>query len=355
MASYRKLKTGWKVTISTRDGEGKLHQISKQGFATKKDAQAYASRHEFVQSANGSVAFSQYYWNWVATYKEKKVRANSLALYEYAGKVLERYFGSKRLKDITRSDYQVFLNDLGNRFTKGTVSVYTSKYQACVQSAIADDLIQKDFTAGTEKTCQTSSVVEYLELDEIRRLIAYVEQKMQTKPDALSYYIIYTAIYTGMRIGEIIALDWTDIDWKNHAISVDKTYNTLMKTVGPPKTASSVRTIAVPEKLLTALNRLKKRNTKTPFSHAGRYLNPNSANRCLKSCLSSIGIDKNFHFHCLRHSHVALLLAADVDLYAISKRLGHKDTTITAKTYAYLLEDKRKHEDNKIINALNGI
>ena len=60
MASYRKLKSGWKVTISTRDAEGKLRQTSKQGFATKKDAQAYAYKHDYKAAQAGRVAFSAY-------------------------------------------------------------------------------------------------------------------------------------------------------------------------------------------------------------------------------------------------------------------------------------------------------
>ena len=47
---------------------------------------------------------------------------------------------------------------------------------------------------------------------------------------------------------------------------------------------------------------------------------------------------KNFHFHSLSHSHVAYLLSEGVDIYAISKRLGHADISITLKTYAYLLD-----------------
>lgn len=80
-----------------------------------------------------------------------------------------------------------------------------------------------------------------------------------------------------------------------------------------------------------------------------------SVSTALHRVLAAAGIDKNFHFHCLRHSHVAYLLANDVDLYAISKRLGHKDMTITAKTYAYLLEDKREKEENKIVDTLNNL
>lgn len=159
-----------------------------------------------------------------------------------------------------------------------------------------------------------------------------------------------------MRLGEILALEWSDIDFDAKTISITKTYNSRAHQIGPTKTPSSVRTIKVNNKILAALLQLKQRNTKKyVFSTAGKIISSPPVNSGLHRALKAIGINKNFHFHCLRHSHVAYLLANDVDLYAISKRLGHKDMTITAKTYAYLLEDKREKEENKIVDTLNNL
>lgn len=354
MASYRKLKSGWKVTISTRDAEGKLRQTSKQGFATKKDAQAYAYKHDYKAAQAGRVAFSAYYWNWFNTYKANKIRPNTASVYNSAGLILEQHFQNKPMKDITRTDYQKFLNELGKNHTRAVVTLYTSAYKACVKSALADEVISKNFTLQTEKTWKDSKEVEYLELDELKRLTEYIESKLDGH--YLSYYVIYVAIYTGMRLGEILALEWSDIDFDAKTISITKTYNSRAHQIGPTKTPSSVRTIKVNNKILAALLQLKQRNTKKyVFSTAGKIISSPPVNSGLHRALKAIGINKNFHFHCLRHSHVAYLLANDVDLYAISKRLGHKDMTITAKTYAYLLEDKREKEENKIVDTLNNL
>lgn len=354
MASYRKLKSGWKVTISTRDENGKLRQTSKQGFATKKDAQAYAYKHDYKAAKAGSVAFSAYYWNWFNTYKANKIRPNTASVYNSAGLILEQHFQNKPMKDITRTDYQKFLNELGKNHTRAVVTLYTSAYKACVKSALADEVISKNFTLQTEKTWRDKKEVEYLELDELKRLIEYVESKLGGR--YLSYYVIYVAIYTGMRLGEILALEWSDIDFDAKTISITKTYNSRAHQIGPTKTPSSVRTIKVNNKILAALLQLKQRNTKKyVFSTAGKIISSPPVNSGLHRALKAIGINKNFHFHSLRHSHVAYLLANGVDLYAISKRLGHRDMAITAKTYAYLLEDKREKEENKIVDILNDL
>ena len=82
----------------------------------------------------------------------------------------------------------------------------------------------------------------------------------------------------------------------------------------------------------------------------------NAVNKTLKSLLKGLGIHrKGFHFHSLRHSHVALLLAHGVDLYAISKRLGHSSTATTSKIYAYLIDEYRDKTDQQIVNVLDNI
>lgn len=64
---------------------------------------------------------------------------------------------------------------------------------------------------------------------------------------------------------------------------------------------------------------------------------------------------KNFHFHSLRHSQVALLLADGIDLYAISKRLGHSNITTTSEVYAYLIDEYKDRSDKLIIKALDQL
>ncbi|WP_268869656.1 tyrosine-type recombinase/integrase, partial [Liquorilactobacillus vini] len=66
----------------------------------------------------------------------------------------------------------------------------------------------------------------------------------------------------------------------------------------------------------------------------------NSVNQMLKELLNELGLQKkNFHFHSLRHSHVAYLLSQGISIYAISKRLGHSNISTTINTYAYLLDE----------------
>jgi len=89
---------------------------------------------------------------------------------------------------------------------------------------------------------------------------------------------------------------------------------------------------------------------------AGTIPISNAVNKILRKQLDKLGIKKKgFHFHSLRHTHVALLLFKEVDLYSISKRLGHSNMSITAITYAYMLDDLEQKSDSQIVKVLDKI
>lgn len=79
-------------------------------------------------------------------------------------------------------------------------------------------------------------------------------------------------------------------------------------------------------------------------------------NKCLRNIMKQNNIEKqDFHFYSLRHVHVAYLISKGVDIYAISKRLGHTNVTITLNTYSYLIEEYKAKNDNLIINKLSEL
>ena len=167
---------------------------------------------------------------------------------------------------------------------------------------------------------------------------------------------VLTAIYTGMRLGEIMALTWNDINFKT--ISINKSWNYLdgggfKKT----KTKSSIKTISVNDDLLNLIVELKVNKQGLVFRNAyGQLPTSNAVNKTLRNAMSQCGIVKqDYHFHSLRHSHVAYLLANDVPLYIISKRLGHSNTTITADKYAYLIDEFKERSNEMIEDSLNEL
>ena len=198
--------------------------------------------------------------------------------------------------------------------------------------------------------------VQYLNLSEIKSLVQLCLNGLN--PRYTSRYLILAAIYTGARLGELSALHWNDIDFDKNTIKISKSWNQDRQEMNKPKTESSNRIIPVNEKLLQVLRQLKYNHTNFVFglSKTKYPSTSNAVNKTLRELLAKGNMQKkNFHFHSLRHSHVAYLLSEGVDIYAISKRLGHADISITLKTYAYLLDEFKNKQNDKIISSLSQL
>lgn len=178
--------------------------------------------------------------------------------------------------------------------------------------------------------------------------------------------MLLTIIYTGMSPGKIRVLTWDGIDFHHLEIHITKSWdydnnkiinydsNEINKET---KNKTSTRVIKVDQKPLDILKQLKVSNHQRLFiDDAVTIPTSNAVNKVLRKQLGKLGIKKKgFHFHSLRHTHVALLLFKGVDLYSISKRLGHSNMSITANTYAYMLDELKQKSDGQIVKMLDEI
>ena len=122
-------------------------------------------------------------------------------------------------------------------------------------------------------------------------------------------------------------------------------------------TSTKKRVIRVDKKLFKILNQLKVNNHERLFiGDDGTIPTSNAVNKVLRNRLDKVGIKKaGFHFHSLRHTHVAILLFKGVDIYSISKRLGHAKISTTVDKYAYLLDELKQQSDDQIVKILDDI
>lgn len=195
--------------------------------------------------------------------------------------------------------------------------------------------------------------VSYLNLEEIKTLISTLEHGRNTKYTAR--YMILTAIFTGARLAEIAALTWNDINEIQQTITITKWWDYLHEGgFKPTKNESSNRIIAISENLLSLLNELRNNDSNLVFINADHCIpTSNGVNKVIRHAMKKSGISKpGFHFHSLRHSHMAYLPSQGIDLYTISKRLGHSSMTTTAKTYAYLIDEYQQKQNDDIRQKL---
>lgn len=160
------------------------------------------------------------------------------------------------------------------------------------------------------------------------------------------------AILTGIRLGELCALKWENVDLENGIIYIDKTIQRVAvnesfvkaKTkiiIDTPKTAASIRTIPLPLILINVLNRFKGDSDTYVLTNTLKYIEPRIYQRHFKTHLKACRIKDN-HFHTLRHTFATMGIARGMDIKTLSILLGHSDVSFTMKTYVHPnLEHKR--------------
>ncbi|TGA95007.1 MULTISPECIES: tyrosine-type recombinase/integrase [Lactobacillus] len=367
---YKRGKT-WTVRFSKRytiydpksqKHVSKLKQKSKGGFRTKAEATQYGIKLESESISGIDVTknpeFATYFEKWIATFRLPGVRPATERRYQVYIKHVKKYFGIEKIKDIHRIEYQKIITDFGKHHAPESTRKLNATIRACIQYAINDGLLNKDFTANVKVTGNKAKKrdVIYLNAEEIEKTLKECESNLQ--PKYKSRYIILTAFLTGARIGEITALHWEDIDFQNNIIDINKSLDQATHELGPTKNESSTRKITVNSKLLEYLKQLKENNEEYVFGLKSTHMPPsnNAINDTLRNILLKANINKPaYHVHSIRHTHVGYLIYKGVDIYAISKRLGHANLSITLDTYANLLDEYKDKENKKIVSLLGQL
>lgn len=178
------------------------------------------------------------------------------------------------------------------------------------------------------------------------------------KDDKL-YALYALAVTTGMRQGELIGLQWKDIDPTAGTLRVNRSvYNGV---ISPPKTIAGHRSIRLSK---LALNALKTHRTRQAQQRISEWVFSTSKgtpischnlhNRSWKPLLKKAGLPHTTRFHDLRHSCISLLLARGVPAKVVSEMAGHADVSITLSTYGHVMPDMQSLSADAMDNALEA-
>lgn len=231
-------------------------------------------------------------------------------------------------------------------------------------------LLKKIFDTGVRKSLIDKNPVENLrKLPINKKTITFwsVEEfarfrKLITKEEK-SYDLFFTlAFFTGMRMGEILALNWNDINLLTNTIHVTKTAYFLNKRnhINSTKTRAGTRYITINNKLANMLKDWKQEQTtllKEFFDDIDNLqviqsspisITKNMIDKKFKQILSRNDDIKKIRIHDLRHSHASLLINQGEDYLVVKERLGHASITTTIDTYSHLYPSKQKSLANKL-------
>lgn len=332
-----------------RDPDGR--KLSKS-FDKKADAKKWIAgadsdqaRGQWIDPRGGAMLFGDWAALWfTARTVRPTTAASDLGRYDNH---LKPAFGALALKDLSPLRIRAFVAALSTRRAPATVRHVHALLSTMLSDAVTEGLLLTN-------PCRASKLPQAPRFEGVFLSPAQLEVLVEAVDPAYRCLVL-TAAGTGMRWGELTGLRRDRLDLLRRRLRIDQTLVDIngQLSIGQPKTRGSARTLSLPEPVVQALAaHLVGHASELVFtSPDGQPLRRgNFYHRVWVPAVRAAGLSPAPRFHDLRHSHVALLIAAGVPIKAIQERLGHASIVMTMDRYGHLLESV----DEELLLALDA-
>ena len=338
MPAYKDKVTGtWTARFYYETHDGFRKQKNKRGFALKKDADKFERDFLAKLKGNPDITFESAAREYLDD-MQHRVRVSTFEIKKSIFRnYLTPYFKNKSIAKITPKDIRSWQKDI---LSKNLADTYLRRINTELSAIFNYATIYYGLTENPHKHVkkigkrETNNLV-FWTLEEFNKFIDYFKEDNKTH---IQYRAVFNLLfYTGMRIGELEVLTINDIDFTARTININKTYQRVAGKVliGPPKTVSSNRVIAVPDHVLDDLREYIELLYE-PSQDARIFLHTRKAfAKMMKKAATVQGV-KIIRIHDLRHSHASLLIEMGFNPLVIQERLVHKNVEITLNTYSHL-------------------
>ncbi len=296
---------------------------------------------------------------WLEHYVKPTVKQRTHERYEDLIRIhIAPHLGHLELSELTPYELQCFVTELlstGNRSTgKGlspsTVNLIITVMQSSLRTAYGLGLTESYTADKLRRPRIREKKVECFTVAEQKKIEAYI-----LGGDRVSLYGVVICLYTGIRLGELLALEWSDLDLELGEMSIQKTCHNARddngvrrRVIDTPKTQSSVRTIPLPRQLLPLLRTMQARGSSHyVVSVNGRGMVARSYQRSFAEVLERLSIPRR-GFHSLRHTFATRALECGMDVKTLSEILGHKNSAITLNRYAHSMPEHKRECMNQL-------
>ena len=314
-----------------------------------KAAIAVSERVDIPRS--GKYTLGQWIEQWFEIYSKPNLRPSTARYYRmFIDKHIIPKLGNIRLDKLRSMDIQKLYNELrsGGRVREaqkeknpGLSASYVrgihTMLHTCLDAAVREKLLLSNPVNDCKPPKQEKREMKTLEPEQVQAYLKAADARGLLP-------MFFLELTTGMRKSELVALQWSDANWKERTISVSKQAYKLdgKMTVMPPKTANSVRKIALSEETLAMLKQQQKDNEEGwpgspylfPSPVTGEMYHPDSVVNLHKKILKEAGLE-HIRFHDLRHTFATLALQNGVDVKTVSAMLGHSNAGFTLATYTH--------------------
>ena len=413
MVNVRKRGNVYEYNFDVAKIEGKRKRITKSGFKTKAEAlkQGTIAYNEYLNTGrkfvSNEMSYSDFLDYWLDNHCKINLKYHTIEAYSNIVKThLKPNLGFYKLSQITKPTLQEFLNKIyvEKAYSKNFLNNIRKVLKCSFNYAVDNEYVKVNSAANLKLPKYNEPPKDVAHIFTTKEINMILDR---FKNNHCVYYAFLTAYCTGLRIAEVFALTWDDIDFNNKTISVNKNIlkknqaggtksrhlsgnSTTVWYFGTCKTQTSYRTIPIGETLLKALKEYKeeqeihkqnygdtymkhyKKNVINPYNNKpetkivnayaeidvalpevdfvfvknnGVYEGTDSTKYPFKVIHYELGIPCRFHD--FRDTHATKLIESGADIKAVSKRLGHRNIDITYNIYVRVTEKMENETANK--------
>lgn len=374
MPSYTKRSDGryrTKVYDSSTKKYKYIYATSVQELK-KKETELRSQLEKGINVSTADDTFSQWL-NRLKEVKEMELTESEYKTFCFRASYFSQKVGNLPLKSINQQLLQPLVNDLlkanpstGRPSSKRTIQRYISSASAVFEYAIEN--------RSTEyNPCEYLKVPKQAKTEERRALspaerLWIEETEHRAKPAAM------LMMYSGLRRGEATALQWSDINFRNNTITVNKSYDFKGNCIKEPKTKAGTRVVSVPDKLIKYLNTLERKGIYVLTTASGKMMTNDAWHSLWDSYICDLNLKygtsivkrnkfdpkgniitiQPFTTHCLRHTFCTIMYEAGIDVLTAREQMGHSDIKTTLSIYTHLDSQHKKKNISKLNEYLQA-
>lgn len=386
MATITKRGEGYRIRVSdgyTASGKQVMRSMTwvPEPSMTERQIQKELNRQavlfEEARSVSSNIKFEKFIDQWLAERVDGKLKENTREKYHRLAKRVKNGLGHLRIDKITKRHVQLFVNGLekdgSNELTKKKLSYksvrdYLSFTSSVCSYAVELNMIKENPCQGIKVSKQsadveTSSEGQCYTLEETQRFL----ELLQNEPPLRKAFFV-CAIFGGLRKGEILGLEWKDVDFDTNVLSIQRIAEyTISKGhyTDTPKTKTSVRSIYMPDEIVSALRERQEEQKKERETVGDRWketdriftgieggaLGSSSMYNWLVRFCEKTGM-RRVSLHSFRHLNATLLISNGVDVKTVSALLGHAQTSTTLNIYSHALKTAQAKAMQTVANAI---
>lgn len=372
-----------KMSINLR-GDGRYEaritiDSIRKGFYGSTKAEVKQKAKEYLQKImNGykepkKIILNDYIEYWLETYKLNKIELSSYTrLYRVYNCQIKETIGKKMIGDVTTKDIQKLIDEYANPINNSIPLAMSGLkrimelLKPCFRMAVKEKIISEnpcDYVILPKASCiQKETKVQFsLSDDEIEEFREAAVEKYKTSGEYKSRdgLICLIILNLGLRAGEMLALEWKDIDYQKQIIHINKTIqsnninmdkNSEKKIVAQLKKATktnSGRILKLNEAVIYYLEELKNYDTRNGIvsnyiccTKVGTRQVYRNLERSLVRIIKRTNIEQNVTLHTLRHTFGSVLIRRGVGVEVVSKLMGHANISITYNKYIHVIQEQ---------------